>query len=583
MLMVPLVSGLLSVQSAFGMSTTTCEANYLTPPAIAGNTVNGTSAGDTLLGGHGSDRILSGGVVQGPETVRSNGGADYLVFKSGDPVFTDNAGYATGGYIRIQDFVIDNTAVNFNADSLSLGSLFGQGGLNATNIGGYIHIVSHVFNWAVDRSVMYINVEGDFTAADKQAFDNGAGNTAGHGADLVLEFQAEQGSNNFEVITGHPDNSIEQLQALIDMGFLELSPNDIFGSTGNDFIVGTNSGEDIYPRGGLNGGDDVRGNGGSDRLIFTRTDPLNKDLASPYGGGSLYRIRDFMIEDQQAYSEADSVALGDLIGVSGLNASNIGSYLHIKSATFFSPDRSVIMVNIDGDYTDADRAALDANPELGGHGTDLFLEFHDDAVANNIAVLTGFADNSVAQLQTLIDWGFLDLSLTTLPAVPCVVGIKGDTGPAGPQGDTGAQGPQGEAGPIGPQGDTGPQGEVGPQGPIGLTGAQGDIGPQGELGPQGPQGDVGPVGPQGNTGPAGPQGSSPTLGFGVYQINPDPVSDGSCALIFGGIVYVQSSSGSFPSVISGSSLNNGGGLSAPSTNLSIIQGCSMVFRGRLAQ
>ncbi len=341
------------------------------PTIIAGGTLTGTAIGDVLHGGAGSDRFFSGGVSQGNESVRSNGGADYLVFTSSDALVADGAGNGIGD-VRIRDFVIDNTAINFEADSIVLGDFFGQQ-LNAANIGGYLHIVSDALA-APNLSVIYLNREGDFSAADKQALDDGEGFAVGYGADLFLEYQAQQGDNHFENITGHADNSFEQLQALIDMGFLTLSPTDIFGSTGNDFLVGTSANENFISRGGFNGGDDVRGNGGSDTLIFSNRDPLNKDVANAMGAGSHYRIRDWMIEDKQQFPDADSIAIGDLIGRPHLNASNIGPYIHIISGTF-GANRSSILIDVDGQFTDEDRLALNADPASGGYGTDLFLEF----------------------------------------------------------------------------------------------------------------------------------------------------------------------------------------------------------------
>ncbi|MCI5223617.1 MAG: hypothetical protein D3924_13340, partial [Candidatus Electrothrix sp. AR4] len=85
-------------------------------------------------------------------------------------------------------------------------------------------------------------------------------------------------------------------------------------------------------------------------------------------------------------------------------------------------------------------------------------------------------------------------------------GLKGDTGPVGPQG---IQGDIGSTGPVGPQGI---QGNIGPSGPVGPQGIQGNTGPSGSVGPQGIQGNIGPSGPvgpqgiQGNTGPSGPVG-----------------------------------------------------------------------------
>ena len=106
-------------------------------------------------------------------------------------------------------------------------------------------------------------------------------------------------------------------------------------------------------------------------------------------------------------------------------------------------------------------------------------------------------------------------------------GLKGDTGPAGPQGpkgDTGDTGPKGDkgdkgdTGPQGPKGDTGATGSQGPKGDTGDTGPQGPKGDTGDTGPQGPKGDTGatgPQGPKGDTGDTGPQGPSVPLSTNV--------------------------------------------------------------------
>lgn len=55
-------------------------------------------------------------------------------------------------------------------------------------------------------------------------------------------------------------------------------------------------------------------------------------------------------------------------------------------------------------------------------------------------------------------------------------GLKGETGPVGPQG---SQGPKGDKGDIGPQGPAGPKGDKGDTGPQGSTGPQGQKGTRG--------------------------------------------------------------------------------------------------------
>ena len=408
-LIASLVTGLLSSPTAFS-ATSRCVANYVLPPNVKGATITGSSAADQLIGTNGSDIILSGGLSQGAEGVRGRGGSDYLVFRSGDSVATNMAS-DSDGHIRVRDFIIDDTAINFEADSISLCHLIVEDNLNATTIGDYIHFVSvPLFGWARDRSAIYINVEGDYTAADRQALDDGAGHSVGNGADLYIELLAEQGNNNIEEVTGHPDNSIEQLQALIDMGFLKVSANDIFGSTGGDKLEGTTADETFYPRGVFQAVESIRGNGGADRLVFEKSTLLTRNLAND--GNEHYRIRDLTIGDVQVNPEADSILLGDLIGQLNLNASNVGNYLHIMSGVY-GYTRTGIFINVDGDFSTEDRNALEANPSLGGHGADVFLEFQGQLVDNNLETLTGYVDNSIDQLQTIIDWGFLDFTMTT--------------------------------------------------------------------------------------------------------------------------------------------------------------------------
>ena len=49
-------------------------------------------------------------------------------------------------------------------------------------------------------------------------------------------------------------------------------------------------------------------------------------------------------------------------------------------------------------------------------------------------------------------------------------GIKGETGPVGPNGGRGPEGEKGSSGPTGPDGGQGPKGYLGPSGPPGPPG-----------------------------------------------------------------------------------------------------------------
>jgi hypothetical protein len=69
----------------------------------------------------------------------------------------------------------------------------------------------------------------------------------------------------------------------------------------------------------------------------------------------------------------------------------------------------------------------------------------------------------------------------TVQSSAILQGIKGDTGPAGPQGVPGPAGPQGATGPAGPQGAAGTSGAAGGAGGVGAQGPQGIQGIAGTM------------------------------------------------------------------------------------------------------
>lgn len=391
-----LFSGALLAQAAF--------ASNFVSIKDGGRTITGSSNPDNLRGSHGNDRILSGGLSSGTESIRGHGGADRLVFSANDSVVPDTAGIGgPGGHIRIRDLIIDNVHLNPEADSVSLGRLIGNDNLDANNIGNYLHVITdNLFGYGKKNTVVFVNIEGDFSASDRQALDAGAGNVGGYGSDLVLEFQNEQGNNNFKILTGLANNTVEQFQALIDMGFLELSTTDIFGSSGGDVLEGTSKDERIFSGGTEGAAESIRGNGGADHLIFEAGDII---------ANGHVRIRDFVIDDVQLNSAADSVSLGQLIDQNNLDANNIGDYLHVVSGCW-GYVRAVIYINQEGDFTAADRQALDTclgTLLMGDYKADFLLDFQGLEANNHLETITGFTDNTVGQFEVLIDWGFLQL------------------------------------------------------------------------------------------------------------------------------------------------------------------------------
>lgn len=389
---------------AHSSSCTGCEL----PTRSFGFTAIGNASGDNFSGGAGNGVVWSGGVSSGAESVHSSGGSDRLVFSSSDAIVADVAGN-NNGHIRVRDFIIGNLEVNPEADSISLGRLIGVNNLDATNIGNYLHVNSLYGDsptaW-FGGSVIFINIDGDYSTTDRAMLDSG-GFAGGYGTDLMIELQGKQGNNNLEYITDHADNTVEQFQSLIDMGFLELSLTDIYGSDTGDNLEGTSADERFFSGGAAIYVESVRGNGGTDTLVLQEGDAYLPDVAND--AYSHYRIRDFIIDDVTLNPDADSVSLGDLVG--NLTTSEAMAKIHVVSTLFgWATNRSAIFINVDGEFTAADRAALDANVSAGGFGADFYLEFQGQAQNNNLEVLTGYADNSVDQIQTLIDWGFLNFN-----------------------------------------------------------------------------------------------------------------------------------------------------------------------------
>jgi Ca2+-binding RTX toxin-like protein len=380
-------------------------------------TIQGTAGQDVLEGTLSDEVIYTGGLSTGVESVRGNGGSDTLVIDSDDTHAENNANNSNA-HFRVRDFVIDDVAENSEADILDIGNFLLGSNLDASNIGNYLHVVSGgAFGYS--RSSIFVDREGQFTDQDRASLTN-SGSTGGNGSDLFLEFQGQAGNNNLEVLTGFADNTVEQFQALIDLGFLDLSnansqaverpvidesiPISIQGTENADNLIGT-ANDDIFFSGGLSRGvESIRGNGGSDILVLDADDAVAMDSAD--NSNAHFRIRDFVIDNVATNSEADILDISDLISGFGITADNLGNHLHIVSGTF-GHNRSSIFINRDGEFSDADRAALTADASAGGQGADLFLEFQGHAANNNLADITGFADNTAEQLQALIDMGFL--------------------------------------------------------------------------------------------------------------------------------------------------------------------------------
>ncbi len=384
---------------------------------LISNEIVGTENADDLSGTSQDELFLSRGLSAGVESIRGNGGSDTLVL-DGDDNFAADSADNNNAHFRIRDFVIDDKVSNDDADTLDIGSFLLGRDLDASNIGNYIHIVSGTFG--ANRSSIFVDREGGFTDQDRVNLNNNPSQGA-NGADLFFEFQGQAANNNIAALTGFADNTIEQYQQLIDWGFLDVSkanseapvldePDNAFievqGTAGADSLIGSNN-DDIFYSGGLSSGvESIRGLEGSDTLLLTSEDALARDSADNNNGH--YRIKDFVIDDITTNNQADVLNISDLLNTDNLNAANIGNYLHVVSGIFIG-SRGGIFIDVDGNFTDAERTALDNAPFSGGNGADLFLEFLGHAGTNNFEDITGERDNSLAQFQSLIDMGFLNI------------------------------------------------------------------------------------------------------------------------------------------------------------------------------
>ncbi len=384
---------------------------------VATSTFHGTIGADSIKGTSVDDLIYSYGVNTGVESIEGNGGSDTIVFNRSVSHSYNNANDADA-HVRIRDFTIDDTHTNTEADVLDIGHFLYGSDLDASNIGNYLHVVSGAYG--ENRSGIFVDRQGHFTNADRAALSNNIAD-GGYGADLFLEFQGQASNNNLAQLTGFSDNSVGQFQTLIDWGFLDLSsansqaiapPEEdssytIQGTAQADNLIGTPGDDDIFSAGLNDGIESIRGNGGSDTLILDSDDAIALDSADDTHGH--FRIRDFIIGNVNTNNEADTVDISTFLETPENNPMQLLDYLHIVSGVY-GQDKTGIFIDKDGNFTDAERAALDADPAAGGNGADVFLEFQGQAGNNNLADITGYEDNSEEQVRTLLDWGFLKVT-----------------------------------------------------------------------------------------------------------------------------------------------------------------------------
>ena len=218
------------------------------------NTIVGTAGGDGSSPGTGlmgqessDDDIYSGGVgdgenenVQGvgvdavqtnPQDVRGDtlanidiSGNDRLII-DGDDTFATNASQSDG-YIRVRGFTVGDVDNAPNADTLVVGDLL----RHDDNAAGFLNTASdatrffHFERISTFEMLVYVDRDGGFVDGASRVTSGGVRGTIAAEANYMIEFRTvhDPGDNVFDFEQGHTLNTTEQLQSLIDLGFLDI-------------------------------------------------------------------------------------------------------------------------------------------------------------------------------------------------------------------------------------------------------------------------------------------------------------------------------------------------------------------------
>lgn len=196
--------------------------------------------------------------------------------------------------------------------------------------------------------------------------------------------------------------------------------NTIIGTEGADNLIGAAlSDDDIYSGGVGDGSENIQGvagtvaeaqigheGSGNDRLIFDADDTYSDNATGSSASGHL-RIRDFTVGDVTTDTDADTLVLGDFLRAGDPTfdgtAADAVRFFHFVNDKLVYIDRSGEL----GVSGDSARDLVDGHYKGISAGASLFLEFKGIAFD---ATPLGETLNTEAQIQQLIDYGFLDFS-----------------------------------------------------------------------------------------------------------------------------------------------------------------------------
>jgi VCBS repeat-containing protein len=351
-----------------------------------GVVIHGRAGNDSIVGGNDN---TGNPLENGNNTIFGGAGNDSIVGGSGQDVIFGGRGSDTlrGGFSGMADTDTDRfvwQAADAASDEVDVILDF------QTGVGGDVLDVSALLS----DELLSSNLANYISLDDS-------------GADTTLTFDVDGDGD----VTGYDDLTVtltgvtgETLASLISSGNIfaddiQQEAYVIRGSTGKDYIVGTAMDETIYSGGLSAGNDHVYGLGGSDTFILDGDTAFLADNAKDHM--ATIRLRDATVGDVSTDSDADVLNIKDFLDGAGLTATELLPYLHVESWYYGT---TLLYIDKEGSFDAAARSAIDANPGGGANGADILVRLTGLDV---FAGATSEANNTIAQLQSLMDLGFL--------------------------------------------------------------------------------------------------------------------------------------------------------------------------------
>jgi hypothetical protein len=287
----------------------------------------------------------------------------------------------------------------------------------------YDVVVNTAFNTTLADGVLLndSDADGDTLTVNTTPVTDVTGGVLVLNADGTFTYTPNVDFNGTDSFVYEISDGTTTTQATANITVDYVSSTLIGTSVGDNLIGAAASDDDIYS-GGVSGflAENVQGiagtifeamakdadiGSGNDRLIFDADDACVDDASSVLG---LIRIRDFTVGDVTTDSDADTLVLGDFLRAGDPTfdgtAADAIRFLHFANDKLLYVDRDGGL----GASGDAARTLSDGNVYHGiNGGASLFLEFKGYAFD---ATPNGEALNSEAQIQQLMDLGFLDFS-----------------------------------------------------------------------------------------------------------------------------------------------------------------------------